>query len=207
MDNPNSDPKAEMSLERNRWWNIPNALSLIRWVGSPSLIYFGWMQLPQTFVIGYLLLAITDWLDGKIAVRYRLQTTLGARLDSFADATLYISVLLGGFALWREPLLEHKMWLMMAVGSYGLATVLGWVKFGQWPSYHTRTAKASWLFVMTAVGCLAWELPTWPLKLAATSVTLANLESMAITYRLREWQTDVISVWAIRNGTLPQQKS
>jgi phosphatidylglycerophosphate synthase len=201
MADPNTEPTLEPTINQNRWWNIPNALSLIRWLGSPSLIYFGWMQLPQAFVIVYLVLALTDWLDGKIAVRFRLQTTLGARLDSFADATLYVSVLLGGLALWHDRLIENKLWLVMACGSYGLATLLGWLKFGQWPSYHTRTAKISWLFVMVAVGCLAWELPVWPLKLAAVSVTLANLESIAITYRLRKWQTDVISVWVIKDGT------
>ena len=207
MVDPKSAPRNEPSLDQHRWWNVPNALSLIRWIGSPSLIYLGWMQLPQAFIVGYVLLALTDWFDGKIAVRYHLQTSLGARLDSLADATLYVCVLLGGLALWHAPLLEHWLWLVTAIGSYVVATVVGFLKFRQWPSYHTRTAKASWLFVMVAIGCLAWELPSWPLKLAAASVTLANLESIAISFRLREWQTDVISVLAIQNGTLPGKKS
>ncbi len=182
-----------------RTWTIPNVLTVFRWVGSTGLVYFAWRQEPQAFMIWYLILALTDWIDGRIAVYFHQRSELGARLDSFADATLYAAVLVGAFLLWNDRLLAVWPWIAVASGSYALATLFGFIKFRRWPSYHTWTAKGSWLFVVIALVCLAWQRPLWPLALAMACVTLANLESLAITYRLNRWQTDVNSVFAIRN--------
>ena len=193
-------PRDTRDSTRDRVWTIPNALSLFRWVGSPGLILCGYWQSPTAFIVWYLVLALSDWLDGKIAVRYHQQSTLGARLDSFADATLYACALIGGILVWHEELLAQWIWVALACGSYGVATIAGFVKFGRWPSYHTRTAKASWLFVMVAIAGLAWGEPVWTLRIAMLAVLLANVESIAITSLLREWHSDVISVFIIRDG-------
>ena len=183
-----------------RAWTIPNILTVFRWVGSMGLIYFAWRQQAQAFVIWYLILALTDWIDGRIAVYFRQRSELGARLDSFADATLYVAVLIGALILWGDRLLAYGPWIAVACGSYALATVYGFIKFRRWPSYHTWTAKGSWLFVVIAIACLAWQLPLWPLAVAMACVTLANLESLAITYRLNRWQADVNSIFTIRSS-------
>jgi hypothetical protein len=52
---------------------------------------------------------------------------------------------------------------------------------------------------MAAVVCLAWNVALWPLALAMAAVLVANLESIAITFRLERWQNDVPSVFWIKN--------
>lgn len=183
-----------------RWWTVPNALTLFRGIGSILLVYLGWRQFPQAFLVWYLVLAITDFIDGRIAVYFHQRTVLGARLDSFADALLYAAVLVGALFLWHDRLLPLWPWIAMACGSYAIATLYGMFKFGRWPSYHNWTAKGSWVFVVAAIVCLAWNWTNIPLLLATVSVTLANIESIAITHRLKQWRSDVNSFFKIESG-------
>lgn len=186
---------SDQQRQLKRRATIPNALSLFRWIGSPMLIAMGWLEEPRGFVIAFLVLSLSDWIDGKIAVHWNQRSTLGARLDSFADATLYGSLLIGGLLLWHKVLLAEWPWLTLAVGSYAIATLAGFMKFGRWPSYHTRSAKLSWGFVLAGVAGIAWDWSAWPLRIAMLSVTIANLESLWITSHSRKWRNDVIGFW------------
>lgn len=74
--------------------NLPNLLSFIRLISVPFII----MLLSQGgFKIAFILFlfcGITDYLDGLIARKFKLQTKLGAFLDPLADKILTISVFL-----------------------------------------------------------------------------------------------------------------
>ena len=180
-----------------RWATVPNFLSLFRWLGSPFLILLGVLDEPRGFVIAYIVLSLSDWIDGKIAVGWNQRTTLGARLDSWADATLYACLLIGGSFLWVETVAQEWPWIGLAVGSYALASLVGLAKFRRWPSYHTRSAKMAWGFVLLGIACVAWSGPLWPLRLAMVAVTIANSESLWITWHSKRWHNDVIGFWAI----------
>ena len=186
----------------DRIFTIPNVLSLFRWIGSPALLIFAALGEGRGFVIWYLVLSISDWIDGKIAVGWNQRSILGARLDTFADATLYGSLILGGIWLWQDRMLQEWPWLTTMLVAYAIATFAGLAKFGRWPSYHTRTAKLSWGFAIAGVAGIAWDLSPWPLRIATLVVTLGNLESLYITYRSRRWLNDVIGFWAIPQDAL-----
>lgn len=74
--------------------NLPNLLSFIRLILVPFII----MLLSQgDFKIAFILFlfcGITDYLDGLIARKFKLQTQLGAFLDPLADKLLTTSVFL-----------------------------------------------------------------------------------------------------------------
>jgi CDP-diacylglycerol--glycerol-3-phosphate 3-phosphatidyltransferase len=186
--------RAEPPAER-RLLTIPNLLCAIRLIGSPFLLALGIMEQATAFTCLFFLLALTDWVDGKLAIALKQRTVFGARLDSWADATFFSALLLGGlFMLW-ELLLGELWWILAAVGSYALTTAAGFWKFGRWPSYHTRAAKASWLFIIVATICLLGNWAVWPFRLAMAIVTLTNLEATLITLVLPGWRADVPSLY------------
>ncbi len=79
-------------------------------------------------------------------------------------------------------------------------------KYGRICSYHTFSAKFSqWLVLGGAVALLLdWSL--WPMRLAAVSVTVANLEGTAITYFLATWRADVYSLRnVLQTQLLPEE--
>ena len=184
--------------DTNRFWTLPNLLCLVRLLGSPGLIILGGLEWRWSFLGLFLFLALTDWLDGKLAIALHQRTTLGARLDSWADATFYGAALAGGGWLCRAELMAEWIWIGAAVASYVLTTGYGFWKFGRWPSYHTRMAKISWGFITlgTISMILGWSM--WPLRIGLASVTATNLEAMLITRTLPEWRADVLTWFRAR---------
>lgn len=78
--------------------NLPNKLSLIRIFLIPIFIFFFLADfIPGGKIIAcaiFIIAALTDMLDGKIARKYNLVTNLGKLLDPIADKLLVISGLL-----------------------------------------------------------------------------------------------------------------
>lgn len=176
-------------------YNIPNLLCAIRLFGSPVLVGLAIAQWQQAFVVLMVFLLATDWIDGKLAVWWRQQTTFGARLDSIADAALYSTILFGLVWLKGEEVAREYLWIGAALASYALTSLVGLAKFRRLPSYHTRAAKTSWLLVSVAAISLFAGWSIWPLRVAAAAVMVTNLEATAITFVLSECHVDVLSLW------------
>ena len=74
----------------DRVLTLPNVLSVLRLVGVPVFL---WAILAEHDVLALVVLmlsGLTDYLDGKIARRFGLESRLGQLLDPFADR-LYIA--------------------------------------------------------------------------------------------------------------------
>ena len=70
---------------------LPNLISLFRLVLSPALLLFE--PFSNRFLLLYVLLGASDFLDGYLARRWGVSSKLGARLDSAADL-LFCGILL-----------------------------------------------------------------------------------------------------------------
>ncbi|HVS38553.1 MAG TPA: CDP-diacylglycerol--glycerol-3-phosphate 3-phosphatidyltransferase [Gemmataceae bacterium] len=73
------------------WWNLPNQLTFSRF-GMAALL-FVFISIGQNWtwlacLLLFIAAAITDWLDGWIARRWKLGTALGRNLDPLADKVL-----------------------------------------------------------------------------------------------------------------------
>lgn len=115
---------------RDRYWapklsrNLPspNALTLIRLIGSVTLVA---LSPKLTATIGAAVpLAVTDYFDGIIARTQGRETTLGKWLDPVADKILIAAVLLAAYRsdyeLWA-PLIVGMVIPELALGFIGLA--------------------------------------------------------------------------------------
>ncbi len=191
-DNQNASPKYDLT---DRLLTIPNLLCLVRLLGAPGLIPLALLGHNELFLWAFLLLAATDWLDGKLAVLLNQRSVFGARLDSWADAALYTALVLGVVILYGSVLADEAVWIAPALSTYVASTLAGMIRYRRWPSYHTRAAKTSWLLTAVAVVALFVDWSLWPLRIAALAVTLTNLEALAITAISPTWRSDVISVY------------
>ncbi|KRF25016.1 CDP-alcohol phosphatidyltransferase family protein [Phycicoccus sp. Soil803] len=113
----------------DRVLTLPNVLSVLRLVGVPVFL---WAILSEHDVLALVVLmlsGVSDYLDGKIARRFGMESRLGQLLDPFADR-LYIATTLFGLA-WRDII---PWWLVVALVGREvlLAGVLWWIKrYGQ----------------------------------------------------------------------------
>lgn len=174
--------------------NVPNTLTTLRMVLAPGLALFALRENASAFLWLFLALEMTDWLDGKLAVWLDQRSEFGARLDSIADMVMY-TLLLGGLVLLEGEVLAREWpWLVPALGGYALSWLLSLARFGQMPSYHTLSAKASYFLVIGAtIGLLAGDL-VWPVRVAAAGVAAANLEAVLLTLTLDAPLSDVPSI-------------
>lgn len=189
------ETQAEQPASRWRAVNVPNALCLVRLLGSFAalgLAYSGWL-VPFLVLVAFLV--FTDWIDGKLAVALKQRTTFGAGLDTVADIALYSAFVLGTAFLRRDFFEREFLWMVPIAATYAVTILLCLVRFRRYPSYHTRLNKMGG-FVLSA-GLLGFLFAGvgWPLHVAAIYLTVANLETAAITLILPRWQTDLPSIW------------
>jgi phosphatidylglycerophosphate synthase len=83
--------------EKRVIWNLPNALTIGRIMAIPIivlLLFYPGKVVSFVAAIIFLFAAITDGLDGYIARRQNIVTTLGKFLDPLADKLLVITSLI-----------------------------------------------------------------------------------------------------------------
>lgn len=97
--------------------NLPNLLSFCRLLLSPFMFFLSEKLLPFFF----LLLAISDALDGLLARRLKLKTELGKVLDPLADKVM----ILCGLSLCVFKLKTLPPWLLYLTLLRDLFLVLG----------------------------------------------------------------------------------
>ena len=152
-------------------------------------------DLREVFLWFFLFLALTDWVDGKLAILLNQRSVFGARLDSWADAALYAALLFGAVMMHGAILRFELVWIIPALATYLISTAAGFWKYQRWPSYHTRAAKTSWfLIIVGAIGLfIDWSL--WPLRIALAATTMTNLEAILITIISPTWRANVTSIY------------
>lgn len=87
-------------------WNLPNALTILRILAIPIIVFLLFYpgKIASFFASTiFLFAAITDGLDGYIARRQNIVTTLGKFLDPMADKLLVVTSLIMLIHLGRVP--------------------------------------------------------------------------------------------------------
>lgn len=182
--------RAEVTIHQ-RLVTVPNALCVIRGIGSFAMLPLAASGNAVAVLVLYLCLASTDWVDGKIARWLDQRSEIGPKLDSIADVMMYGCLAVSLVILRPDVFAEQWGWVAVAVTSYLFSCGLAWRKFGKLPSYHTRSAKVSFGLMLIAVVSLLLSGPSWPLIVAMVMVTVANVESIWWTTRLDRPVTDV----------------
>ena len=184
--------------ETDRWLTAPNVITTSRIVGSPALVPLAIAQQLTWLAALAIFLVFTEWLDGYLARRSHVTSAVGARLDTVADAVFYSSVLIALIAYQPELVATEKYWMLVAITSYALSWLACLVKFRRLPSYHTWAAKGVWLIIVPGTALWLAGITPWLVRLSMVCVTLANTESILITWVLGDCRVDVPSLWHAR---------
>jgi len=128
-------------MTKEKIFNVPNLLSFYRLLSFPFILWMVFAGEEKLFAIFLCISLVTDILDGLIARIFRLQTQFGAKLDSLADAGMYVLAFLGIYFFKLEKM-EGYVWMLWAF----LALLIGGnifslLKFGKFPSLHLYSTK------------------------------------------------------------------
>ncbi|WIF94230.1 CDP-diacylglycerol--glycerol-3-phosphate 3-phosphatidyltransferase [Caminicella sporogenes] len=106
--------------------NIPNILTIFRFILIPVFIYFFFANIEGNILYAtyiFILAGITDVLDGYIARKYNLVTKWGQAMDPLADKMMQITVLAcftikKFLPIWVIIIIGIKELLMIAGGLF-----------------------------------------------------------------------------------------
>lgn len=73
---------------------IPNILTVSRLIATPFIVYLGIKNEVVPLIIIAIFIALTDFLDGKLARLWNVSSEIGAKLDTIGDKTLAIGLLI-----------------------------------------------------------------------------------------------------------------
>lgn len=187
---------SQSSTERQRWLSAPNVVTALRVFGSPTLILLALNDLAVGVAIVVAILVFTEWLDGFLARTLHQESELGARLDTIADASFYVSILVA-LVILSPVVTREAAWMAAAIISFAGSCLVSLIKFRRLPSYHTWMAKGGWLVVGAGTVSLLAGWSAWPFRIAMVCVVLANLEALAITILLSKPRVNVRSLWQV----------
>lgn len=175
--------------------NLPNAVSLLRILMAPVLIYFALTQQPYWYLGMLMVTVFTDLLDGFLARVLQQITKVGSHLDSWGDFVIYSTMALCAWILWPDILLREKLYFIIIVLSFLLPAIIGFIKFHRFTSYHTWAVKLAVAITIVSYILLFAGLYDWPFRVAAFFCLYAALEEVAITILIQHEQVDIRSIW------------
>ncbi len=101
--------------------SLPNILTLLRLLAVPLVIYLILHQHLFSAFIVFACASFTDWIDGFLARRWRVESAFGQVFDPIADKTLVVSSSLllgytGHLPLWFVVLIAFRDILLLLGG-------------------------------------------------------------------------------------------
>jgi CDP-diacylglycerol--glycerol-3-phosphate 3-phosphatidyltransferase len=176
------------SSRRPQIWNLPNQLTASRFVLALVLFVLIAVQLWLWCLIVFLLAAFTDWLDGYLARKQNLVSTLGRILDPLVD-----KVLMCGAYIFLLPIGAKEGWLQPWMVTVVVARELVITGLRSWMEAHGAHFGADWLgkFKM-GLQCAA---------VIAVFVAFLAPAIAAPTSAFFAWARDLL-IWAMTVATL-----
>ena len=175
---------------------FPNVLSAARIAAAPVLAVLAWQEALQPFTWLLVIALLSDIADGLVARAFKLQSKLGALLDSIGDTLLLFAALYGIWVFHPDIVREHAVAGLVLVGAWVTENVAALLRYGRLSSFHTYLSKTAGYLLGIFIGVtFLFGFQPWLLYLAVTVSVLGNLEEMALLALLPEWRADVRGLW------------
>lgn len=149
-------------------------------------------------VVWMVLGLLTDVFDGIIARKLKISTVKLRVLDSNVDQFFWIVTIIAIFYLNPVFLTANYGWILVVVFLEFLAYVLSFLKFKKSIATHSILAK---IWSLSILGflidlCLS-EWSFIPFMICIALGIVSRIEIMLIILKLKEWATDVPSIFAV----------
>jgi cardiolipin synthase len=189
------------SMAREKILNLPNLISFYRLASFPFILWMAYAGKEGMFATFFCVNLVSDILDGLIARIFKLSTRFGARLDSLADITLYLSAAYGIYRFKWADLGPHRALLYAALAFYLLPLLVSFIRFGKFPSLHLYACKiGAYLQGFFFFALFVWGFQSWLFHVALFWGMAAWLEETLVLLSLKEMQSDARGLyWVLKS--------
>jgi CDP-diacylglycerol--glycerol-3-phosphate 3-phosphatidyltransferase len=196
------DRKQTCHYLKERFWNIPNTLSLYRLIAFPFILWLIITGRKDLFAVFIAISLVTDLLDGIIARVFNMQTQIGARLDSWADTGTFICSFLAIWFFKWEFIKPHEWMWWFFFSAWTLSYIVVFAKFRGLIGLHTYLFKITGYVQGAFIICLfLFNFYAWLFYVALGIGTLACLEEIAIILIIKKPVINVKGLyWVLKNN-------
>jgi len=191
-------------LSKDKFFNLPNILSLSRAVLMPVLFYLVFniteANFKALFVVVYIVAGLTDSLDGYIARRYDICTDLGSNLDSYADILYYLGSAVFVYVLAKQALIDNIYFFIFTIAMFIMEIVISTLKFEKPLFIHTVLSKFSGFMVFVTVIVAVFTEIRVLLSVTILLYGLSFIENIVIFYKYGEVSPDTKGLLFIRSA-------
>lgn len=165
-------------------------------VAAPVLVALAVLGHEAAFTWVLVPALLSDIADGLLARVLRLESKLGAMLDSAGDVLLLLAALCGVWAFHDGIVRDHAWLVVLLVAAWGIEIAAAFARYGRLSSFHTYVSKAAGYLLGVFVGVLfVFGFQPWLLYLAVGTSVIGNLEELVLLRLLPEWRADVRGAW------------
>lgn len=156
---------------------LANCLSILRMILSLCILFTQGLSLA--FFIIYILCGLTDIFDGYIARKTNSTTILGAKLDSFADMLMFLSML---YVLLPFLGISYFIiiWIFIIAIIKFISILIGFKKFNKFSLVHTYLNKLTGTLLVILPFLLLLFYSNILLIILCLIATIASIEELAI---------------------------
>jgi len=171
---------------------VPNILSIIR-----LLLAFYFPFAPRDQWVSIVVIAgFTEWADGFLARRFKLETKFGIMMDPIADKVFFLAVVA---TLMQTDTIQLWEILLLSLRELAVLSGIFWVSLHkQWKEYDQMKPKWSGK-VTTAV--------QYPFFFSVIYFQNVNLMLFLITVGVGAWSAIDYITWFIKGGSKTQPEA
>ncbi|MDB5105933.1 MAG: CDP-alcohol phosphatidyltransferase family protein [Fibrobacteres bacterium] len=180
--------------------NVPNLISFYRLATFPLLAWMAATGRENLFAVFFSINLVSDILDGLIARAFNLSTKFGARLDSLADMSTYLTAFIGIYYFKWPDLRGHAPLLFTAMGFYFATYAVSYLRFGRFPSLHLYSCKvAAYLQGFFFFALFVWGFNPWMFRIALIWGMVSWSEEIIVLLLQRELKSDARGLyWVLK---------
>lgn len=164
-------------MHRRHW---PNLISATRLALMPAVLGAAVAGERELFVGLIAVSLLTDAVDGHLARRLGAESEFGRKLDSAADYVTLFAGTTGIALLWPEVVRRELPWVLTGVAAFLAVIVLGLIRLGRAPCYHTWASKVGAVLCPFTLIPLLNEGPAWPFHVVILWLVATGIEEVAI---------------------------
>lgn len=136
-------PILKVVMTKAKQFNVADYFSLYRFIAIPAIIVAIVLHLKILTSVLLFISFTTDAIDGYLARRKHIETSRGAKLDSWGDLLTLVGGLAAFLVFETEFFIDHLTIIIVAVSLFIIQMLLALFRFKQLTSYHTYMAKVT----------------------------------------------------------------
>jgi len=179
-------------MHRRHW---PNLISATRLALMPAVLGAAVARERELFVGLIAFSLLTDAVDGYLARRLGAESEFGRKLDSAADYVTLFTGTTGIALLWPEVVRRELPWILTGVAAFLAVIVLGLIRLGRAPCYHTWASKVGAVLCPLTLIPLLNEGPAWPFRTVILWLVVTGIEEVAILLLLPGHVGEMPTLW------------